>query len=69
MDDYWDALSDTHRNKITKLAEQRQIPVDRAFRNILRQIESDLNPEAGSAKQEGLLTIRQIESALDAMEL
>jgi hypothetical protein len=69
MDDYWDALSDSHRSKVTELAAQRKMPVDRAFRNILRQIAADLNSEAGSAKQEGMLTIRQIESALDAMEL
>jgi len=68
MDDYWHAISQEHKDKIIYLAEKRNISVEQAFRNILKQLEWEAADQPGPGKFEEMLTIRQIERMLDDIE-
>ena len=65
MDDYWHAISQEHQDKIQYLAEKRGISVEKAFRNILKQLEWEMADQPRAGKFEEMLTIRQIERMPD----
>jgi hypothetical protein len=69
MEDYWHALSDRCREKVTKLAEKRCVSVERAFRNIIRQAGAELQFGNDLKELEQRLTIKDIERMIDGIDL
>jgi hypothetical protein len=69
MDDFWNALTGRHRNKVIKLAENHQVSVERAFRNILRQAGAEFQLGNNLKELENRLTIRHVEKMIDSIDL
>jgi diguanylate cyclase (GGDEF)-like protein/PAS domain S-box-containing protein len=69
MNDYWHGISEAHKEKVRKLAEKNDITLEQAFRNILKQIELDLDDELRTRKLEDLLTIRHVEKMVDSIKM
>jgi predicted 3-demethylubiquinone-9 3-methyltransferase (glyoxalase superfamily) len=65
MDEYWSAISESHKMKVQKLADHYGVSVEKAFRNLLRQLEQDMTEQGKPGHSVGILTARQVEQMLD----
>ena len=65
MNDYWPIISDRHQQKVRQLAEAHEITLDRAFRNIIRHLESELGHLSRMHGFRHFLTARHIEQMID----
>ena len=68
MDEYWSAISESHKMKVQKLADRYGVSVEKAFRNLLRQLEQEMAEQSGPGQLAVILTARQIEQMLDDIE-
>ena len=64
-DDYWRAISEKHKKIVQSLADKDGVPVERAFRNLLKQMEFEVAGQQDKDKFWELMTIRLIERMLD----
>ncbi len=65
MEDYWLAISEEHKDKVRYLAAKNGIPTDRAFRNLLKNLEWEIKARKAQRKFREMQTITQIEHMLD----
>ena len=65
MEDYWLAISEKHKEKVRYLAAKHNIPTDRAFRNLLKNLEWEIKAKKAQRKFREMLTITQVEQMLD----
>ena len=65
MNDYWHAISIKHQNKVRNLAKTYGITIDRAFRNIIRNMEWEMGQMTQEREFRGFLTGQRIEGMID----
>ena len=65
MNDYWNAISDKHQDKIRALAKSHGITIDRAFNNIVRHLEWEMGQLAVNGQFQTFVTAQRIEILID----
>ena len=69
MNEYWNAISPGHKDKVRNLAEKNGVSIEQVLRNLLKQLEWEMAEKEGSGKFEEMVTIRQIEQIIDDINL
>ena len=66
-DDYWRAISTKHKKIVHLLDDKDGVPVERAFRKLLKQMEFEVARQKDKDKDKfwEMMTIRLIERMLD----
>ena len=67
MNQYWDLLSQVHKDKLQSLAKKNGIPIEQVFRNLLKYLEWEMANQLDSGTFEEMLAIRQIERMVDSI--
>jgi len=65
MNEYWHAISSKHQDKVRNLAKTYGITIDRAFRNIVRHMEWEMEQVTQGGEFRGFLTGQRIEGMID----
>lgn len=65
MNEYWHAISTKHQDKVRNLAKAYGISIDRAFRNIVRHMEWEMEQVTQGGEFRGFLTGQRIEGMID----
>ena len=65
MEDYWLAISEKHKAKVRYLAAKHNIPTERAFSNLLKNLEWEIKAKRAQRAFREMLTISQVEQMLD----
>ncbi|MBI9086081.1 MAG: hypothetical protein JEZ11_20955 [Desulfobacterales bacterium] len=65
MNDYWNAVSGKHQDKIRDLAKSHGITIDRAFGNIVRHLEWEMGQVAVNGHFQRYVTAQRIEGMID----
>ena len=67
MNEYWNAISGKHQERLKQVADRSGISVDRAMRNLIQYLRGENCRKAGPEYLEGLITGRQIEVLIDSI--
>ena len=67
MNEYWNAISGKHQERLRQVADRSGISVERAMRNLIQYLKSENCRKAEPVYMEGMITGRQIEVLIDSI--
>ena len=65
MNDYWNAISNKHQDKVRALAKSHAITIERAFNNIVRHLEWEMGQVAVNGHFQRYVTAQRVEILID----
>ena len=65
MNDYWNAISAKHQDKVRALAKFHGITIERAFNNIVRHLEWEMCQATVNGHFQQFVTAQRIEILID----
>ena len=67
MNEYWNAISGKHQERLKQVADRSGISVERAMRNLVQYLRGENCKKLQPAYMDGMITGRQIEVLIDAI--